>query len=59
VYEKVIERRIRELVKLHDNQFGFRPGRDGRNVHNETSGENVGRKQQEILDLCRSGRDFL
>src|SRR6218665_2488737 len=27
VYDKVIEMRIRERVELHDNQFGFRPGR--------------------------------
>jgi|SRR6218665_1004555 len=27
VYEKVIERRIRQRVELQDNQFGFRPGR--------------------------------
>src|SRR6218665_2216163 len=27
VYEKVIERPIRERVELHDNQFGFRPCR--------------------------------
>ena len=27
MYEKVIEKRIREQVELHDNQFGFRPGR--------------------------------
>ncbi len=27
VYEKVIEKRIRDNVQLHDNQFGFRPGR--------------------------------
>ena|SRR6218665_2460578 len=29
VYEKVIERRIRERVELRDNQFGFRPERCG------------------------------
>jgi len=27
VYEKVIERRIRERVELHDSQFCLRPGR--------------------------------
>jgi len=27
VYERVIERRIRERVHIHDNQFGFMPGR--------------------------------
>jgi len=27
VYEKVIERRIRERVELHDLKFGFKPGR--------------------------------
>src|SRR6218665_3301954 len=27
VYEKVIEKRIRDNVQLHDNQFGVRPGR--------------------------------
>ena len=27
VYERVIERRIRETVHIHSNQFGFMPGR--------------------------------
>jgi len=27
VYERVIERRIRERIHIHDNQFGFMPGR--------------------------------
>ena len=27
VYERVIERRIRERVHIHSNQFGFMPGR--------------------------------
>jgi len=32
VYEKEIERRIRQRVELHDNQFGFRPGRGTMNA---------------------------
>jgi len=27
IYERVIERRIRERVHIHENQFGFMPGR--------------------------------
>ena len=27
VYERVIERRIREIVHIHSNQFGCMPGR--------------------------------
>ena len=47
MYEKVIERRIRERVELHDNQFGFRLDRGTTNaVFLETSaGKNIGRKQ--------------
>jgi len=28
VYERVIERHIRERVHIHSNQFGFMPGRE-------------------------------
>jgi len=32
VYERVIERCIRERVHIHDNQFGFMPGRGTRDA---------------------------
>ena len=28
VYERVIERRVRERVHIHSNQFGFMPGKE-------------------------------
>lgn len=53
VHEEVIERRIREQIDLHENQVGFRPERGTADIHIETGGkENLGRKQQEPLDLC-------
>ena len=33
VYERVIERRIRERVHIHSNQFGFMPGRGLSLIH--------------------------
>ena len=43
VYERVIERRIRERVHIHSNQFGFMPGRGISNFYSpQSTGKDLG-----------------
>jgi len=51
VYERVIERCIRETVHIYSNQFGFMPGRS--HFYSPSSaGKDFGREQKTILDIC-------
>jgi len=45
IYERVIEKRIKERVHIQENQFGFMPGRGTVDLHIEAgAGESYGGK---------------
>jgi len=62
VYERVIERRIRETVDIHSKQFGFMPGRGTIDpifiLRHASAGKDSGREQKTILDICGFGESF-
>jgi len=58
VYERVIERRIRDGVHIHSNQFGFTPGKATTGpifILRQVQQKDFGKEQKTILDICGSG----
>ena len=55
VLEGVLQKRLRQKVKIDDMQFGFVPGKgnSGCNLHGETvTGEILGKEKGLILYIC-------
>ena len=57
IFERIIERRVRERVNIDNMQFGFRPGKGTTDVlHCQAiTGEVFGQEAGTVDGVCRSG----